>query len=413
VRSYKKKRSKDPCPIQDACRICPYVNQDYDSSLSEKSQKELALLKKAGLLESAKVDRSVPSPRKLGFRTVFKLAVRRNPEKQSGGRFRLGLFDPGTHRIGPELTPCPLHQSVLRKLLKEIHVVLNESSLEPYSESDQTGDIRYVIARTNQTGDQLMVTWVVTRPLQREILDLTEKLKQREITIDVSAMNINSDPGNSIWGEETVLLSQEKFIYEKMMGLSFCLGPTSFFQVNPWQAENIYLRIEQMARRLEKKNCAWDLFSGVGPIACVLGRLFKKTVSLEENSESTLFTQKNAKLNDLENKVEVLTGLVEKRLGDFPEEFQNPDLIVANPSRRGIHQQARDLIVSALKSQPGSEFIYLSCDIDSLKRDLSYFKSAGIALVELQGFDMHAQSSQMEWLGRLKCFDRGNGNVLF
>ncbi len=402
MRSYRQKRSKEPCSIKDLCRICPYVNLDYDSSLSEKSDKELAMLKKAGLLEKARVHRSISSPRKLGFRTVFKLAVRRNPEGKGAGRFRLGLFDPGTHSIGPELTPCPLHHPILRKLLKEIHIVLNESGLEPYEERDQSGDLRYVIARTNQTGDQLMVTWVVNRSLRGQILKLTENLKQRGLPMDVSAMNVNSDPGNSIWGKETVLLTERNFIEEKMMGLSFHFGPTSFFQVNPWQAENIYLRIEHMARKLEQRECAWDLFAGVGTISCVLGRLFKRTASLEENIEATTFAQKNAGLNHLENKLQILSGLVEKQGGEFPVELQTPDLIVANPSRRGIHQQGRDLIVSALKKKPGSEFIYLSCDGDSFRRDLSYFKANGISLAELQGFDMHAQSAQMEWLGRLK-----------
>ncbi|NBX76528.1 MAG: class I SAM-dependent RNA methyltransferase [Proteobacteria bacterium] len=402
MRSYRKKRSKEPCPIQEQCRICPYVNLDYDSSLSEKSSKELGLLKRDGLLSEAKVHRTISSPRKLGYRTVFKLAVRRNPDRQSVGRFRLGLFEPGSHTIGPELTPCPLHHSLLRKLLKEIHIVLNESNLEPYFEGDQSGDLRYVIARTNRDGDQLMITWVVTRPLREEICDLTEKLKKRGLPIHVSAMNINSDQGNSIWGQETVLLTEKKFIEEELMGLSFHLGPTSFFQVNPWQAENIYLRIEQMARKLENRGCAWDLFAGVGPISCVLGSLFKRTASLEENTEATSFAKRNAQLNQLEGKIEVLSGLVEKQLGEFPDEFQSPDLIVANPSRRGIHQHGRDLIVSALKKKPGVEFIYLSCDADSLRRDLIYFKANGIVLVELQGFDMHAQSLQIEWLARLK-----------
>lgn len=396
----KRKRAKDPCPIQEVCQICPYVNQDYESSLAQKASRDLNLLKKSGILDQTKVHRSISSPRKLGYRTVFKLAVRKNPDKQSSNRFRIGLFDPGTHQIGPELTPCPLHHSQLRKLLKALHPLLNESSLEPYDEGKRTGDLRYLIARTNQLGDEILLTWVVTHSAKKELNELTEKLKTQGIEVTVSAMNVNPSSGNAIWGEETVLLTQKDFIQENIAGLTFSLGPTSFFQVNPWQAENIYLRIEQMAKKLPQKELAWDLFSGVGTIACVLGRVFKTTASLEENVEATHFAKTNAERNGLENKIQVMSGLVEKELSDFPAELQKPDLIVVNPSRRGIHEKARNLIASALKAHSGSELIYLSCDVESFKRDLTHFKAEGIVLQELQGFDMHAQSGQMEWLGR-------------
>lgn len=401
MRFSKGKKNKEPCPIQKSCRVCPYVNLDYESTLAEKSERDLKTLQEAGLLISTRVHRTISSPRKLGYRTVFKLAVRKNPDSKSAGRFRLGLFDPGSHQIGPELTSCPLHHAHLRKLLKELHGVLDESPLEPYDEVKKSGDLRYVIARTNQVGDQTMLTWVVNRPLKEALLDVTDKLNQRGFKVDVSAMNVNTSSGNAIWGEETVLLSERDFIEEQMAGLSLALGPTSFFQVNPWQAENIYLRIEHLARKIAKKDLAWDLFSGVGPISCILGRVFKSTVSLEENLEASAFAKKNAQGNRLDKKIHVFSGLVEKNLKDFPEEFQKPNLILANPSRRGIHEQARNLIVSALSQTPDAEFIYLSCDISSLKRDLIHFKSHGFHLSELQGFDMHAQSAQMEWLGRV------------
>ncbi|MFM8269550.1 MAG: class I SAM-dependent RNA methyltransferase [Pseudomonadota bacterium] len=404
MRSSKRRKPKDPCAIQNICCICPYVNQNYEASLIEKSEKDLKMLREAGLLDKTRVHRTIPSPRKLGYRTVFKLAVRKNPDLKSTGRFRLGLFDPGSHQIGPELTPCPLHHAHLRKLLKELHVILDGSALEPYDEIKKTGDVRYVIARTNQAGDQTVITWVVTHPLRDLLLDLTNKLNQRGLKIDVSAMNVNGSLGNAIWGNETVILSDKKFIEEKLAGLNLALGPTSFFQVNPWQAENIYLRIEHLARKMAQKDLAWDLFSGVGPISCVLGRVFKKTVSLEENIEATHLANKNAELNRLDNKIQVLSGLVEKELNDFPVEFQKPNLIVANPSRRGIHEQARNLIIAGLQQTPGAELIYLSCDVQSFKRDLIHFKSHGLHLSELQGFDMHAQSAQMEWLGRIEVF---------
>lgn len=401
MRSSRRKSSKKPCPIQGICRICSYVNSDYEKSLAEKHGKELNLLDSAGLLARARIHRAVASPRKLGYRTVFKLAVRKNPDKKSESLFRLGLFDPGTHSIGPDLTACPLHHSQLRKFLKLLHPLLEESGLKPYDESDQSGDLRYLIARTNQSGQQLMVTWVVTQPKKESLIALTKKIREQGLEIDVSAMNVNSDLGNAIWGPKTILLGEQESIQEKIAGLSFNLGPTSFFQVNPWQAENIYLRIEKMARKLSRREIAWDLFSGVGTISCVLGKVFPNVLSLEENPEAALMARQNIELNRLEKRVHVVSGLVENCISNFSSEIQNPDLVVVNPSRRGIHQKARDKILAALESKPESELIYLSCDVNTFKRDLIQFHSKGLSVAEIQGFDMHAQTSQVEWLGRL------------
>jgi len=378
------------------------VNLDYEKSLLEKSSRELGILDSLGLLRGTRIQRVIASPRKLGYRTIFKLAARRNPDSEPGDLFRLGMFDPGTHQIGPELDSCPLHHARLRQMLKALRPLLNQSGLRPYSESDHTGDLRYVIARTNQTGDQIIVTWVVTQPHRDLLLTLTEKLKEEGFPLVVSAMNVHPEPGNAIWGKETVLLTREAFIEEQIAKSTFYLGPTSFFQVNPWQAENIYLRIEKIAQTLPKKKVAWDLFSGVGTIACFLGHSFEKVLSVEENSEAASLAAKNVERNQQGKKIQILNTLVEKSADHFPLEFQKPDLIVANPSRRGIHADARALIMSALKAQPGSECIYLSCDVNSFSRDLKYFNSVGLSLFELQGFDMHAQTSQMEWLGRLK-----------
>ncbi|NDG26258.1 MAG: class I SAM-dependent RNA methyltransferase [Proteobacteria bacterium] len=258
---------KLPCPIQRECRICPHVNASYEKTLEEKSRRDLKQLELAGLLKNTRIQRTIASPRKLGFRTIFKLAVRKNPDSQSIDRFRLGLFRPGSHQIGPNLVSCPLHVSSLRALLKTLHPILEASSLNPYDEASHHGDLRYLIGRTNQEGNQLMLTWVVTRNVEEEIRRLIQELSRKGISVDVQAMNIHPDRDNSIWGKETRLISDQKYIEENLVGNHLELGPMSFFQVNPWQAENIYQRIDRIAQNQKEKKVAWDVFSGVGPIS--------------------------------------------------------------------------------------------------------------------------------------------------
>jgi len=392
------------CDIKDRCGVCPSINTDYDKSLKKKEAFGLGFLKNKGLLESTRVLRTIPSPRKVGYRTIFKLVVgpASNQHGKAPSRFRFGLYTPGTHDLGPDLTSCPLHTAPLRKLLKLLHPVLESSGLQPYDENQQVGHLKYLIARSNQEGTELMMTWVVAKPMERELSEITQRLLEKELPIQVVAMNIHQGTSNAIWGEQTFLLTQQRSISEKISDITLELGPTSFFQVNPWQAENIYRRIRAIGEKQSKRQVAWDLFSGLGPISCLLGGVFENVLSVEENSEATQLGKLNTEKNGLNQKVSIQCGLVEKCLQEVPVRFSEPDVIIANPSRRGIHGEARSVLINTLRRLQKTELVYMSCSLESFTRDLIEFKSHGLELFELQAFDMFAQTDQLEWLGRIR-----------
>jgi len=395
-------KSNLPCPIQKTCGICPYVNQDYSTSLAKKYSEELQWIKRAGLLPPSALLRPISSPRKLGYRTIFKLAVRAHPNPKAQRKFCLGLFQPGSHSIGPDLTACPLHSAPLRKFLRTLSPLLEDSSLSPYNEEKQTGDLRYLIGRTNQEGSELMITWVVTRPLENILKSLTHQLVQLGLPVKVSAMNLNPHHSNAIWGKETILLTPYATVSEQLNGFHFQMGPSSFFQVNPWQTENIYLRIEKIAREFKDKSLAWDLYSGVGTISCVLAKHFKKVFAFEENTEASQLIQINAKENKCFNQIEVHQGLAEVSLSHNQSNLGAPSLIVVNPSRRGIEESARQKLANVLRASPSSQLVYLSCNVKTLVRDLLDFREKGIQAFQGQAFDMHAQTGQLEWLIQLQ-----------
>lgn len=392
------------CDIKDRCGVCPYVNTEYDKSLQKKEAFGFGFLKNKGLLEKTRLLRTIPSPRKVGYRTIFKLVVgpASNRYGKAPSRFRFSLYTPGTHDVGPDLTSCPLHAAPLRKLLKMLHPVLESSGLEPYNETQQTGHLKYIIARSNQDGTALMMTWVVNKPVESELLKITQRLLEKELPIQVVAMNIHQGTSNAIWGETTVLLTQQRSITEKISNVTVELGPTSFFQVNPWQAENIYRRIRAIGEKQSKKQVAWDLFSGVGPISCFLGGVYENVLSVEENSEASQLAKLTAEKNGLKQKISIECGLVEKFFQKIPARFSEPDVIVANPSRRGIHAEARSVLIDTLQRVQKTELVYMSCSLESFARDLIEFQTHGLELFELQAFDMFAQTDQLEWLGRIR-----------
>jgi len=423
------------CPVKQECGACVYVNTDYDSSLAEKYIRGLEILKRDNLIEGAKVLPPLGSPRQLGYRTLFKLAVRpavatpavprnfRGPapasDPSSSGadaapavvsRFALGMFKPGTHKLGPDLGRCPIHAQPLARLIRDLKVALDVSPLTPFAEETKpassaaavaSGDVRYVVARTSHLTGELMLTFVVTRPARMELQRIVSRLKVQEHKIHAAFMNINAGEGNAIFGDETIHLFGAKGLRERLCDLDFEVGPTAFFQVNPWQASNLYRRVEQIVGTGSRNSVAWDLYCGIGQISLLLARAGFRTLGVEENPAAIEDARLNARRNDLTARTEFIAARVEESESQFPAWAASPNVIVVNPSRRGLHENARTHLTHVLRVNPQARFVYVSCEVETMARDLTILKQAGFHVRQVEAFDMFAQTDNLEWLAVL------------
>jgi len=389
------------CPVKQDCGACAFVNTDYDASLAEKFKRGLGILEQGKLLEGAKVLPPLASPRQLGYRTLFKLAVRPSESAEPESRFALGLFKPGTHKLGPELTRCPIHVQPLARLIRDLKSALDASPLKPFDEQTASGDVRYVVARSAHLTGELMVTFVVSSPVRMELQRIVSKLKAREHKIHAAFMNIHSGDGNAIFGGETVHLFGAKGLRERLCELDFEVGPTAFFQINPWQASNLYRRVEQVAGTGSSKSVAWDLYCGIGQISLLLARAGFRTLGVEENPSAIEDARINAVKNSLSERAEFITARVEASESLFPKWASAPNIIVVNPSRRGLHEDARAHIAHVLRTNPQCRFVYVSCEVETMARDLAVLTGAGFHIRQVEAFDMFAQTDNLEWMAVL------------
>jgi 23S rRNA (uracil1939-C5)-methyltransferase len=172
----------------------------------------------------------------------------------------------------------------------------------------------------------------------------------------------------------------------------------AFFQVNPWQASNIYRRIQQIAGTEAGQSVAWDLYCGVGMISMLLSQSGFRTLGIEENPQAIRDAQRNVVRNDLPNQPSFIAGRVEDLVDDLPGWAKSPKLIVVNPSRRGIAAPVRQALCSLLKQHPDCKLVYLSCEVTSLARDLQDLTKSGRTIRQVEGYDMFPYTDKMEWL---------------
>lgn len=389
-------RNFEFCGIKEKCQSCQFVNDPYTKNLNEKFYKGVELLKEEELLSSAKVVGVTSSPKQLAYRTHAKLAVRADSTSESG--LAIGLYQPGTH-TAVDLSYCPIHTRAIGKLIRSLHKRIPEVGLTPYNEQTGEGTLRYITLRNAHLTDELMLTFVVTKDAKEELKRLTKILRLDEHILTSVHMNINESTGNAIYGEQTVRLAGTDKLRESICGLKFEVSPTAFFQVNPWQATNLYRRVEQIAGYTENA-VAWDLYCGSGPISMLLASSGYNVVGIEENPFAVEDGKVNVRRNGLENKVSFVTGRVEDKQLDIPEWSKSPSLIVCNPSRRGIAEQTRDHLKSVL-AQDKPIFVYVSCELETMARDIKDLIKSGHKLRQVEAFDMFAQTDKLEWIAVL------------
>jgi 23S rRNA (uracil1939-C5)-methyltransferase len=219
--------------------------------------------------------------------------------------------------------------------------------------------------------------------------------------INSAYMNINTSSGNAIFGEDLVLLAGSAALRERVCDLDIEISPLAFFQVNPWQAGNLYRRVEMHAGRGKAGDTAWDLYTGTGQMALMLARAGFHSLGIEEIAAATVDAARNAQRNNLSAQAEFIAARVEDSETLLPEWAKKPKVIVVNPSRRGLHESARAHLSHVLRSDEKIKFIYVSCEVETLARDLKALTASGHRVRQIEAFDMFAQTDKLEWLAVL------------
>ena len=392
------------CQIKESCGSCKYINGAYESSLHDKYQAALKQFRAQGLLDGVAIIDPVASPRMTGYRTHAKLAVRHAAEAAlrplRSERFAIGLFQADSHQV-VHLQQCPLHRESINRLLPDLQAELEASELQPYSESRHTGDIRYIAIRASHQTEEVMLTIVTCEDKHKvELKSMVLRLRLKGHIIVAAFQNINPNRTNAIFGSMTKKLVGADGLRESICGLSFEVGPTSFFQVNPWQASFIYRRVQQLAGVRSDGVVAWDLYCGTGQISLLLAQQGYRTLGIEENPQAIEDAEANAVRNRQETAAPAsfISARVEDLEGRLPEWSEKPLLVVVNPSRRGLAEGARTLIMHGLSQREGSRLIYVSCEAETLARDLAELSKAGHKLLQLECFDMFPFTEKLEWL---------------
>ncbi|MEG2602708.1 MAG: 23S rRNA (uracil(1939)-C(5))-methyltransferase RlmD, partial [Carnobacterium sp.] len=268
--------------------------------------------------------------------------------------------------------------------------IMREFNVKPYNEAANTGNLRHIVVRRGYHTGEIMIV-LVTRtnklfPTSKILPAITEALPEVVSIIQ----NVNPSRTNKILGPENIVLWGQDYFTDTLLGNTFQISASAFYQVNPTQTEKLYQTVLEYAE-LTGKETVIDAYCGIGTISLSLAKEAKEVYGIEVVEAAVENAKNNAKLNGIEN-VTFEAGLAEEVMVEWAEKELAVDLLVVDPPRKGLEGS---FIEAALTMKP-NKIIYVSCNPATLARDLALLADGGYKVEKVQPVDLFPQTSHVE-----------------
>jgi 23S rRNA (uracil1939-C5)-methyltransferase len=380
-----------PCPhYPDGCRAgCAWIDVPYPEQLRRKQKIVADALAEYPALKNIEVPRVVGSPRRLGYRARVKLVARR-----ARGEIRAGLYRPGSHDV-VDISSCPVHPEPVNRVVQYLKREVERLGIAPYDEPSDGGDLRYIDLRYSFFSREVVLTLVTRRANFPRGQELARALMRRFGFVAGVAQNINEDPGNVIWGPRTRALAGRDTVIERIgeWKLRFPVGV--FSQANPVTARKLYDKLSDLAA-LKGNEIVLDVYCGVGPIALNLAPAADLVWGVDDSALAIASAKQNARMNGVANCRFFAADAAEK-IAEAKRTLPRVDLAVVNPPRKGLQPEA----AAALLDLHPPRIVYVSCNPETLARDLDKLAASGYRAAAVQPFDMFPQTDQVETVALL------------
>ncbi len=302
-----------------------------------------------------------------GWRIRAKLAVRGT---------KIGLFKPGTHEV-EDLIDCPDHHPSINEALHR----LRKAPYTPYNEQTLTGDLRYVQLTVQRSTGKVQLVLVSNGKGKCDAL--VETLKND----DWHSIWVNVQEGstNTIFGPNWELKMGPTYLEETILGRKFYFHPACFVQANLDLFEQILLDIKSWV--LPNQHLT-EFYAGIGVISLTIADQCQSAILVEINP----FAEGCFKESRPPPHFHFFTGPTENYLDRLKE------VLIVDPPRKGLDPK----VLSALKDSSLKQILYLSCNFETLKRDLEILKSFGWIVQQAKGYHLFPNTDHVELLVDLR-----------
>ena len=310
-------------------------------------------------------------------------------DRDRKGNIVSGTYEAKTHRVVP-VENCLIEDKKSQEIIRTIRGLLKSFKIKTYDEDTGYGLFRHVLIRRGFKSGEIMVVLVLGTPILPSSNTFVKALRKEHPEITTVVLNINDRKTSMILGEREKVLYGKGFIRDELCGCTFRISPKSFYQVNPVQTEILYQKAIEFAH-LTGKESVIDAYCGIGTIGLIASGHAKEVVGVELNKDAV----KDAKLNARENQIRNVK-FYQGDAGEFMEamaaEGKSMDVLFMDPPRAGSDEK---FMASAVKMGP-EKIVYISCNPETLARDLKYLTKKGYQVKKIQPVEMFAFTEHLE-----------------
>ena len=397
-------RTTPKCEHFGVCGGCKWQHIKYEEQLKFKqSEVENNLIRIGNLdlpkitpIKAAKNDYFYRNKMEYSFSDTRWLSVEEiESNKVIEEKNALGFHIPGMWNKVVDINKCWLQEDFTNNIRNSIREFSIKNNIPFFNHSTQSGELRTLMIRTTSTGEiMILIQFYIDNKSNRELL----LNFIREIFPDTNSLLyvINNKANDTIYDQKVECHYGNSFITEQMEGLKFKINAKSFYQTNSDQAYELYKIVREVSE-LSSSDIVYDLYTGTGTIALFIAKNAKKIVGIEAVPDAIIAAKENAINNEIKN-VDFFVGDMKSVFNnDFIKANGNPDVIITDPPRDGMHKK----VIDQIKNIAPKKIIYVSCNSATQARDLELLKD-DYDVIRSQAVDMFPQTHHVENVVLLK-----------
>ena len=352
------KASKElKCAVAKKCGGCDYINSPYNKHVKEKLELANKLIKKHGKFDGI-ISMSNPYHYRNKVSAVFGFENK---------KIIAGTYEKNSHRV-VDTKNCLIEDKKASAIIQTIKKMCISFKIKAYDEDSRFGFLRHVLIRVGKKSGQIMVVLVTSNVIFPNKNAFTKVLRGEHPEITTIVQNVNNKNTSMVLGEREIVMYGKGYITDELCGLTFKISPKSFYQVNREQTEKLYSQATEYAG-LQGDEVLLDAYSGIGTIGLIASKSVKEVISVELNKDAHKDAITNAKINNIKN-VKFYNADATAFINDLAAAGEKIDVVILDPPRTGSTEE----FIAAIGRLKPKKVVYISCNPETLARDLEIFK---------------------------------------
>ncbi len=383
--SIEKKTTTEVCPYMKKCGGCQLQGVPYTQQLKEKEKQVKDLI--------GPYCRVFPIT---GMETPYHYRNKVHAVlDHRKGNVISGIYEERSHQVVP-VDSCQIEDEKADAIIVTIRELLQSFRMKVYDEDNGFGLFRHILIRVGKTSGQIMVVLVMASPIFPSKNNFIKALRQKHPEITTIVQNINDQDTSMVLGEREKVLYGKGYITDTLCDKTFRISSRSFYQINPVQTEKLYQKAIHLAGLTGKERIV-DAYCGIGTIGLIAADRVKEVIGIELNEDAIRDAIRNAHANKITN-AQFYCEDAGKFMEEMADSGETADVVFMDPPRSGSDER---FLSSVVKLSP-KQIIYISCNPETMARDLAYLTGNGYRAITAWPFDMFPHTSHTEVVACLK-----------